>query len=206
MSAPSSLLAFLLFFGIYACQQRPPAKDLFPDAQTILLTGEGVTLKLPVGFVRSSPEQLMEDIPLLGGDTSFLKLVSVFFDGFGTRAQTLDLLVDTTSALRCLMITEGPHFEMNEPIGKRLNQELGDYFRKVDEADLFLDIHKIDSRLKGNDQIDFFKYKQEVVRTTHQESYYQTLYMLSIPNRSLLIIEFSIAGEDIEDYLWTIKN
>ncbi len=206
MSRPSFLIALSLLIGVLSCRRSAPPEDLFPDAQTIQLKGSEVTLKLPADFVPTSPAQLTGDFPAMAGDTSFLKLTATFFSRFGAQDPTLDVLVDTTSEFRCLIMAAGPGFEMDEAMGKRLNQELGDYFRGVEEDDLFLDIHKMDAAFKGNDQVKFFKYKQEVVRTNNRASYYQSLYMLRIQEWSLLMIEFSVDGDDVEEYLWSVKG
>lgn len=192
--------------AIWSCQQTPPPPDLFAGAQTIQLTGIDASLKLPTFFIRSSPKQLVEDLPYMKIDTNFLHSIELFLDGFKIDDQELDILVDTTSDLRCLVIANAARYEINEESGKILNEKLGDHFREMDEENLFLEIHKIDSKLKINSKIELLKYKYEFVNTLQRFSYYHSLFFLSNPNQSLIIFEFSIDGNDVEDYLWTMKG
>ena len=57
-----------------------------------------------------------------------------------------------------------------------------------------------------NSEIQMLKYKFEFVNTLNRTSHYRSLFFISNPSRSLLVIEISIEGNDVEDYLWTVKG
>jgi|GEM_PF-6191948 len=197
------LFLIIIFFG---CKQTSTPPDLFAGAQTIQLTGERATLKLPTYYIRSGMERLSDDIPYLKIDTSFLRSIEASLEAFAFGDKDLDILVDTTSELRCLIIADAQRFEIDANAGRILNKQLSDQFKQLEEDNLFLEIHKIDSKMKVNSTIEMLKYKYEFVNTLNRISYYRSLFFLSNPSRSLLIIEVSIDGNDVEDYLWTVKN
>jgi len=206
MKIKSFFFYSFLLLGIWSCRQTPPPPDLFAGAQTIQLTGETATIKIPTIFARSSIYRLSEDIPYLKTDSTYLRSIEDFINGFSFEDKDLDILVDTTSELRFMIIADAPRFEISEESGRILNKQLSDHFRQLDEVDLFLEIHKIDSKLKANSEIEMLKYKYEFVNTLNRISYYRSMFFLSNPSRSCLIIEISSDGMDIEDYVWTLKG
>ena len=206
MSPKNLIYLSFILFGIWSCNQTPPPEDLFAGAQTIKLAEESATLKLPSFFQRSSIYRLTEEIPYLKEDTSFFQSIELILDAFVFEDKELDVLVDTTSELRCLIIVDGQRFDIDETSGKIINKQLGDQMRLQDEENLFLEIHKIDSKMKMNSQIQMLKYKYEFVNTLSRTSYYRSLFFISNPSRSLLVIEISVEGHDVEDYLWTVKG
>ncbi len=194
---------FLLSLG--SCNRSSPP-DLYAGAQTIHLAKESATLKLPTYFKRSSIYRLSEDIPYLSEDTNFLQSIEETLKSFEFEDSVLDILVDTTSELRCLIIADEQRFEIDEMSGNILNKQLEEQFRQLDEESLFLEINKIDSKMKMNSKIEMLKYKYEFVNTLNRNSYYRTFFFVSNPSRSLFIIEISVEGIDVEDYLWTVKG
>lgn len=206
MSLKNLIYLSFILLGIWSCNQTPPPQDLFAGAQTIKLAEESATFKLPAFFQRSSIYRLAEDIPYLKEDTSFFESIEMILDAFVFEDKELDILVDTTSQLRCLIIVDGQRFEIDETSGKIINKQLGEQMRQLDEEDLFLEIHKIDSKMKMNSEIQMLKYKYEFVNTLSRSSYYRSMFFISNPSRSLLVIEISVEGNDVEDYLWTLKN
>lgn len=206
MSFKDLIYLSLIALGIWSCNQTPPPPDLFAGAQTIKLAEESATLKLPAFFQRSSIYRLSEDIPYLKEDTSFFRSIEMTLEAFVFEDKELDILVDTTSELRVLIIADAQRFEIDETSGKILNKQLGEQTRQQDEENLFLEINKIDSKMKMNSEIQMLKYKFEFVNTLNRSSHYRSLFFISNPSRSLLVIEISVEGNDIEDYLWTVKG
>ncbi len=206
MSLKNLIYLSFIILGIWSCNQSPPPPDLFAGAQTINLAQESASLKLPAFFQRSSIYRLTEDIPYLKEDTSFFRSIEMTLEAFVFEDKELDILVDTTSELRCLIIVDGQRFEIDETSGKIFNKQLGEQMRQLDEENLFLEIHKIDSKMKMNSEIQMLKYKYEFVNTFSRTSHYRSLFFISNPSRSLLVIEISVEGNDVEDYLWTVRG
>lgn len=194
------------FFGIIACSSPTAQSDQFPDAQAIQLTSKKATILLPSIFDRSNLNRLMEDNLILRKDTSFLKSIELSLETFAFEEGEMDVFVDTTNELRCLIIADIPKVEIDEETSKILNEQIADQFKKLEEDHLFLEIHKIDANLKIKDKIAVLKNKYEFVDALNRVSYYRSIFFVTHLKRSLLIIEISIEGNDIEDYIWTMKG
>ena len=148
----------------------------------------------------------MGDNLILRKDTSFLQSIEKSLVSLDFEDDDLDVFVDTTGELRCLIIADGPRIGIDEEAGKLLNEKIANQFKKLEEDNLFLEIHKIDANLKIKNQIAILKNKYEFVDALNRVSYYRSIFFISNPSRSLLVIEISIDGNDIEDYLWTLKG
>ncbi len=206
MSINQLLFLFLLVVGFLSCRRTTPPTDHSSDTQTIQLTGKTSTIKLPLIYVRSNVVKLPEDIPYLKTDTFFLRSVDAFFNEFSINDNHFDVLVDTTSKFRFLIIAAAPRFEINEASGKVFDKRLTEHFRQLEEEDLFLEIHKIESKLTANSEVEILKFKYEFVHTLQRFSYYRSIFFLSNPTQSFLIIEVSLEGTDSEEFVWTLKE
>ena len=197
---------FFLIFGIVACSSPSAQSGQFPNGQTIQLKGKMGTVELPSFFDRTDLNRLMEENLILRKDTSFLKSIELSLASFSFEEDELDVFVDTTSELRCLIIADGEKFKIDEEAGGFLDEKIANQFKRLEEENLFLEIHKIDANLKIKDKIAILKNKYEFVDALNRVSYYRSIFFISNPSRSLLVIEISIDGNDIEDYLWTLKG
>jgi len=206
MSVNQLFFLLILILGINSCQDKPLPKDEFPNAQTIQLIGVSGSIKLPKVFYRTSLSKLSNDIPYLQTDTMILHLISNLMNEFSIEDKDLDLLVDTTNEMSFLIFVESLQLEINEEKGRSLDKEFTDHFKQLAEENLFLEIHKIDSKLKINEEDGMLKYKYEFVNSKNLMSYYKTMFIISNHKRSLMIIQISLEGNDIENYISTLKG
>lgn len=202
------LFCFLGLVGLIACAEEASEKkeDIWSGTQSIELIGEKIKLKIPTSFKRSSRYRVKEDIPQISTDSFRLSMLQNTLRNLEFQDSEIDLFVDTTVNYRLLLIMNVERINFDKTAGSIFNVKLKQEYETLERENIGLEAEKIDSRMKTNNRQKVLKYKYRIRNVYTDQDIYRTIFFISTKIQSFIVYEISSEIEDVEKYLWSIKD
>lgn len=199
------LIALLILLG--SCEVKKQKKaEKWPNSIQVQLLQEDIYLNLPNTFKRSSRYRIHQDLPLMSRDTTQLLIAQNFLKNIEFEDAEVDVFVDTMSKSRLLVIVNTEHMFFDKNLATKINAKLKGDYANLERSNPFLIVTEIDSRIKNNKRQKVLKFKHEITNTLWNSKLYKTTYFITTDIQSFVIYELSIEKEDVEYYLWSIKD
>lgn len=198
---------FILILALNSCESSVQKKsNKWPDSIKIQLLQEQVFINMPNSFKRSSRYKIKQDMPLIGKDSSQLKIIQTSLEYMEFEDAEIDVFVDTTAKCRMIVIANTEHIPFDKKSGSIINSMLKDDYANLEKSNPLLKVTKLDSRMKSNNKQKVLKFKHEIANTLWDSKLYKSIYFITTKIQSFIVYEISIEKEDIEYYLWSIKD
>ena len=203
----SLFLTSVFFYFIFsACGEDQPQKSL-PNAQEVYLDGTQTLLKLPKHFKRSSRYRLKEDLPHLAKNASALATVQNSLEMLEFDDDAIDIFIDTISKFHQIIILDFEHTPLDKETGALLNNQIKESYIARELVNPGLKTKRLSAQMKGGNTLTFYKFKYKIEETILESNvHYSTTYLLTATNRSYAIFEVSETEDDLEQYLWALKE
>ena len=203
------LLTFLLFSTfIIACSGKKEQVSIdWGNFNEHYLNGQQVSLKLPAEFKRSSKFRIASDLPKLQNSKYLGDVVSSAIEQFESTDSNIDVFVDSTSQYRFVTILDSAEkISIDKSSSAQLGKMLMEDYKKMKLSKKGLDVNKLESNIKKNNQQHMAKFKFEIVNKRNKAKTYATTFFITNSTRSLIIHEFSDQLEDLEFYTWSLNE
>lgn len=201
------LFCFLLIVGLGCTSEKSDSKnDIWKNTQKIELDQERINLKIPVGFEKSSRYRIKEDLPFLKQSPDVLTYVQNNLAEMEFEDAEIDVYIDKSFPLRMVTIMNVERINFSKVDGAVIHTKIKKQHQASKELNPMLQFEKIDSKHKNTNKLKMLKYKYRITNGNEGNQLVQTLYYLTTPVQSLIIYEYSNNMEDIEDYLWSVKD
>jgi hypothetical protein len=202
---------FVFVMLVLGCKEetKPPVKHALPPSQKVYLEGKTASMNLPLTFKRSSRYLLERDIPAFQKNQFALWMFQQRLERLEFQDSEIDVFADTTSDLHFLMILNMPHTPINKQAGNLLNGQINQMWRKIQASSgNLINVEKAgEATIRGVGKTTVLKFKHKVSFLMMQENVeFHTVFIVTSEYRTLMIMEVSENENDVEEYLWTLKN
>ncbi|MBR9920105.1 MAG: hypothetical protein GYB31_04640 [Bacteroidetes bacterium] len=201
-----SLILFLTLL-LSSCSSEPKTHISFNPESTYdaEIQKGGMSMKLPITFKRSSRYTIKKDMPGLAEDPDLLYATQRTLEGLEFNDGEIDLFIDTVS-YAVFFIQSLDRTPLSQQDAKILNSMLAQEYRNNEATIPGYSAEKVVANLKGDEKKQVMKIKYKVVDPGYDFVEYRTSYFLTTPQRSLYILESSSLEEDMEPFVWSIKE
>ena len=202
------LSAILLLLGCSKNEKRKKDDLSFlENTKEINLEKETTRFKIPNNYKKTSRYRIKQDIPRLKEDSVVLFITQRELEALEFQDSEIDIYVDTISKYHTIIFINLRQFSFSIDEANLLNKIVSDEFKALDEQISEIEIVKLESNFRRSKNWEYMKFKFHFKNLIEpKRSVYKTAYFLTTDRQSYVIIEYSETEDDLEKYLWTIKE
>ena len=197
-----------IVLSLFACggDSGKDSNDLWKDTQVIQLRNENLSLKIPNSFKRSSRYRIKEDLPGIGRDSFLLLMMQNTLENLEFQDAEIDVFIDTITPGRLLIILNTELIPFDKTSGQIIHTAFKRQFESLERDNEGLSAEKVDSKMNNNSKQKMLKFKYKISNAIIGTKIFQAVYFVSTRIQTLVVYEFSSEEQDIEKYLWSLKE
>lgn len=201
-------LTLFSFSCLLSCknQDQGKSKSELVNTKWVYLDNENIKILLPKQFKKSSRYRIKEEFSNNVIDSSSLRAIENSLELLEFDDSYIDVYVDTTKKYRLIVIMNIASMEFNESDARLLKGMVKNYHKNIANQNTNLLIKEKEAVFKRNKNHRLSFFKTLIQNRSDQNSMFKTLYFLVGDSYSLVIHEFSIDAETIDNYLWHTKR
>ena len=202
------LSAFLLLTGCSKNGKKNNGDLAFlENTKEIKLDKETTRFKIPNHYKKTSRYRIEQDIPRLKEDSIALFITQKELEALEFQDSEIDIYVDTISKYHTIRFINHKQISFSIEEANLLNKLISDELKLLDEQIPEIEIVKLNSNIRRGKKWEYMKFKFHFKNLVDSNrSIYKTTYFLTTDRQSFAIIEYSETEDDLEKYLWTIKE
>ena len=190
-----------------SCQNRNDKKPVaWPNTDTIKLEGENIKLRVPNSLILSSRYRIKESVPALADNPQMLTVMQNSLESLELMDQNIDVLVDTTTAFRVVIICNVSRIDFNKYCVIETKNILQSKNEMAEKQNVQLHFSKVKAKYNSNGKIKLATFETELFNTVSATSINHMIYYVTGDSYSLIVYEFSDNESDIESFLWTTST
>jgi len=198
-------LFFSFLFISCAGPQKTTADELWPDGSWVNLDNENIKFKKPHRLKKSSRYRLKEDMPIVSRDTAQLRSLQNTLAELEFEDAEIDVFVDTTTYFRVVIICNTERIEINEKATASLKNALEMKYQSMMHKNTTTEVGPTEASFSRANNLALAKFKTEIKYTDTGGRIFETNQLLTAPNFTLVVWEFSDYRADLSKYLWSVK-
>lgn len=202
------VLSLVVGVVLSGCQQDKTTQkkdDFWKDTTEHIMDSEVIKLTVPNKYTTTSIYKYKSTFPALEKNKLATDLMQNGIASFEMLDEEIDVFVDTTSQFNAFLVMDVPRMEFDKDSGDKLGALITKQYAKQKKKSPRLKIDAIDSKLNSTDKLKMMKFKHKLKESGSPEVY-NSLYYVTTPSQTVIVLEYSEEEPDIEKYLWSLRD